>query len=416
MKADLDRLMAESDLEAIWVTGSAGGNPSLDYFVGRAHLNNVHLLKKRGEPPLLLHGAMEREEAQATGLRSSALGRDRFLELLDQTEGDKQRARALQLADHMHALGLSGRVAVYGQVEAGPFMELHAHLSELLPEVTWVPGSGAKSVLALARITKDRTELERIRRMGQITVEVADRIRSFLSEREAVDGGLLDEDGEPLTVGAVKDRVHRLLAERRAESPSGPIFAQGREGAIGHSVGRDEAQVRTGTTIVFDLYPRELGGGYHFDFTRTWCLGEAPAEAQRIFEDVKAVYEAVLPQLKAGASTRELQLETCAQFEALGHPTVMSDPDTRSGYIHSLAHGIGLAIHEAPTFSQASAAEDTRLEPGMVFTFEPGLYYPAQEIGVRLEDTVYVREDGAVERLASHPHTLLIPLATGRAA
>lgn len=415
MKSDLDRLMDESDLQALWVSGSAGGNPALDYFVGRAHLNHVHLLKKRGEPALLLHGAMEREEAEATGLRTAVLGQDRYLELLDQT-GDELRARALQLADHIHALGLSGRVAVYGQIDAGSFLGLHSHLRELLPAITWVSDTGSGSVLARARMTKGPDEIDRIRWMGQITVEVVAEIKSFLSSKSATPDGLVNKDGSPLTVGSVKAQIHLLLAARGAESSDGPIFAQGREAAMGHSVGRDEAQVQTGTTIVFDLFPRELGGGYYFDFTRTWCLDRAPPQAQEVFNDVKAVYEAVFSLLEPGASTRELQIETCRQFEERGHSTVLSDPGTRSGYIHGLAHGIGLDIHELPKFRHYSEADDTRLQPGMIFTFEPGLYYPEKGIGVRLEDTVCIREDGSVERLVSFPHDLLIPLQPSQAS
>ena len=409
MRSDLDRLMDEGDLEALWVSGSAGGNPALDYFVGRVHLDDVHLLKKRGEPALLLHGSMEREEAETTGLRTAVLSQARYIELVDQT-GDELRARALQLADHIHALGISGRVAVYGQTDAGSFLGLYSNLRDLLPDITWVPDTGSGSVLAQSRMTKGVDEIDRIRRMGEITVEVVSEVRDFLSSKTAASDGLVDQDGAPVTVGAVKALIHRLLAERGAESPDGPIFAQGREAAMGHSLGRDEAQVQTGKTIVFDIFPRELGGGYYFDFTRTWCLDRVPTQVQEVFDDVKAVYDGVFPLLRAGASTRELQVETCRQFEARGHPTVLSDSDTRRGYIHGLAHGIGLDIHELPKFRHYSESDDFELQPGMIFTFEPGLYYPEKEIGVRLEDAVYVREDGSVERLVSYPHDLLVSL------
>ncbi len=410
MKTDIDRFMSEAGLDALWITGSAGGNPPLDYFVGRAHLEGVNLIKKAGQPPILLHHMLEREEARATGLRSVLLDQGRLHELLEQTEGDRHWAYALQLAEHFEKLGLAGRVAVYGHIEAGELLGTLERFKELLPDVEWIPDYGSRGVLGRARMTKDSEEIERIRRMGQVTVEVVDAIRSQLGDLRLEGDRLLDQAGSPLTVGAVKNRIHLLLAERRAESPFGPIFAQGRDGAIGHSVGRDEDEITPGTTIIFDIYPRELGGGYFFDFTRTWVLGEASEEVQALHADVQHVYEAVFPLLEAGASTRELQNEACRQFEALGHSTVRSAPESDSGYIHGLAHGIGLAIHEPPSFRHHPSPDETTLRPGMVFTFEPGLYYPDGDMAVRLEDTVYVRSDGSVERLAEYPHDLIIAL------
>lgn len=409
MKADVDRLMAEADLDALWITGSSGGNPPLDYFVGQAHLEGVHVVKKVGQPPVLLHRMLEREEARDTGLRTVSLNQGRLHELLEQTEGDRQKAYTLQLAEQFEELGLAGRVAIYGHVEAGQLLNLLESFKQLLPDVEWLPDHGSRGVLSQARMTKEPEEVERIRRMGKVTVEVVDAIRSQLGALQMEGNRLLDEGGRPLTVGAVKDRIHFLLAERRAASPIGPIFAQGREGAIGHSVGRDKDEIRPGRTIIFDIYPRELGGGYFYDFTRTWCLGEVPDEVQELHADVKQVYDSVFALLEAGASTRELQNETCRLFEGLGHPTVRSAPDSESGYIHGLAHGVGLDIHEPPNFRHYPSPEETTLRPGMVFSFEPGLYYPDRDMGVRLEDTVYVRSDGTIERLAEYPYDLNLP-------
>ena len=76
--------------------------------------------------------------------------------------------------------------------------------------------------------------------------------------------------------------------------------------------------------------------------------------------------------------------------------------------MHSLGHGLGLEVHEAPWFG-ATASEEDRLEPGVVVTIEPGLYYPDKKVGCRLEDTVAVTEQG-FEVLAEYPLDLVIPV------
>jgi len=68
-----------------------------------------------------------------------------------------------------------------------------------------------------------------------------------------------------------------------------------------------------------------------------------------------------------------------------------------------------LNVHEQPWFG-INATEEDRLVPGSVFTVEPGLYYPDRGMGVRLEDTVYVRPDGRIETLVEYPLDLVLPV------
>jgi Xaa-Pro aminopeptidase len=164
-----------------------------------------------------------------------------------------------------------------------------------------------------------------------------------------------------------------------------------------------------GVPIIFDIFPCEPGGGYYYDFTRTWCLGHAPEQVERVYEDVLSVYTTLLKSLRAGGLCRDFQLEACDMFEARGHPTVRGDPRTERGYVHSLGHGLGLDVHEAPGFSGLSSNDDV-LEAGSVVTLEPGLYYPERDLGVRLEDTLWIRPDGSPEILAEHPLDLVLPV------
>ncbi len=75
--------------------------------------------------------------------------------------------------------------------------------------------------------------------------------------------------------------------------------------------------------------------------------------------------------------------------------------------MHSLGHGLGLEVHEGPSFRNLEGNEDL-LQPGAVFTLEPGLYYPERGLGVRLEDTLWLRPDGQVETLVDYPLDLVL--------
>ncbi|MGB3398611.1 MAG: M24 family metallopeptidase, partial [Candidatus Deferrimicrobiaceae bacterium] len=150
-------------------------------------------------------------------------------------------------------------------------------------------------------------------------------------------------------------------------------------------------------------------GGYFYDFTRTWCLGYAAEDVIKLHSQVLEVYETVYSALEAGTPCRQYQVQTCELFEAMGHPTVLSDPKTQIGYPHSLAHGLGLNVHESPGFSILESNRD-QLQPGTVFTVEPGLYYPDRGMGVRIEDTVAMRLDGKVETLVEYPMDLVLKM------
>ena len=101
------------------------------------------------------------------------------------------------------------------------------------------------------------------------------------------------------------------------------------------------------------------------------------------------------PCCRARASS--YQALVCDLFEANGHATTRTNPSTLSGYVHSLGHGVGLDIHEKPSFSLHESNRDL-VEAGDILTIEPGLYYPDREIGVRIEDT-FVVTDAGVESL-----------------
>jgi Xaa-Pro aminopeptidase len=164
-----------------------------------------------------------------------------------------------------------------------------------------------------------------------------------------------------------------------------------------------------GKTIVFDIFPAEQGGGYFYDFTRTWSLGYATPEAQALYDQVQEIYNQVVENLDLNASFVDYQRMTCEYFESKGHKSQLNTTAPLDGYVHSLGHGVGLNIHERPA-SGLTAGPDNILKPGVVITIEPGLYYPEKGMGFRIEDTYWVRTDGKIELLAEYPYDFVLPM------
>jgi len=410
MKNDLHRLMVEHKLDAIWVVGPAMHNPPMVYLTGGGHITQGDLILKRGEKGVLFHGPMERDEAARTGLITRSYSNYPFAELLKEANQNRFRASVLRLKCMLEDLNLTqGRIMLYGQYDAGVAFALFDALQKELPGLT-VLGDVENQVLQQAMLTKDREEVDRIRRVGEKTVEVIANTADFLCSQKVRGDVLVDSEGKPVTVGRVKRLINLWLAERDLENPEGTIFAIGRDAGVPHSSGNAQDVIKTGQTIVFDIFPCEAGGGYFFDITRTWCIGHAPEAVEKVYEQVLSVFHTVSAAVNIHGHFRDLQRRTCELFEAMGHPTVLNQPQTEVGYVHSLGHGVGLNIHEKPLSGLMAAPEDDVLLPGSVITIEPGLYYPEQGMGVRLENTLYLSEDSTVETLADYPLDLVLEL------
>jgi Xaa-Pro aminopeptidase len=411
MKQDLDRLMEERGLDALWITGPANHNPALVYFTGVANITRADLVKKRGEPPVLFHYPMEREEAARTGLRCRNLNDFRLDAVLKEVGGNAAKVGAIRMARIFREMGVRGRVAVGGTVELSAAYALLEELPSQAPDIR-LSGESGDPILLRARATKSPEEIERIRAIGAVSATVIAETAEFLSSHTARRNAVVGRGGESLTIGRVKAFIRRRLAEHGAEAPEGIIFAQGRDAAIPHSTGTDAEPLEAGKTIVFDLFPCENGGGYFYDVTRTWCLGFATEEAEQLHAQVLQAYADAEGRVHAGIPANQVQPAVCALFESMGHPTIRSDPQTERGYVHTIGHGVGLNIHESPSFLYADSNRDV-LQIGAVFTIEPGLYYPDRGMGVRIENTVSIRPDGAAEVVAPYPTELVLRLRGG---
>lgn len=411
MKSDLDAIMQASNLDALLVVGNAEYNPPMYFFTGGGHVSHATLIKKRGEEAILFHGDMERDEAAKSGLKLVPYSQYDLDELTKKANGNFTNAAALRLQAMLKDAGVtSGRVGVYGTYDVGSVFGLLTSTQRLMPEIEFVGEPRETSVFMKAMETKDEKDVARIRRVGKITTEVVGMVRDYLTNCDVRDDEvLLKEDGTPLTVGDVHSKIRLWVSERGAELPSGFIFSQGRDAGVPHSAGTPTDLMKLGQTIVFDIYPAEAGGGYYYDFTRTWSLGYATPEAQELYDQVKEIFDTLDDNFDLNAPFRNYQQMTCEYFESKGHKTPLNTKSPQEGYVHSLGHGVGLNIHERP-FSGFTVGDDHRLTAGVVVTSEPGLYYPEKGMGFRIEDTLWVRPDGKIETLAEYPYDFVLPM------
>ncbi|MBC8162327.1 MAG: aminopeptidase P family protein [Roseiflexaceae bacterium] len=409
MRSDLDHLMGERNIDVLVIEGPDGmgsANPAFNYFVKGEHLVGL-VVKKRGEPAILIHSPWEQVQAEKTGM--VLVSRDRWsIREIEQDFPDPFDATVEHRRRMLADLGVSGRVGLYGTVPIGPFFALWMALAQKIPGLELV-AEPQKDVISQARLTKSSDEIELMRDVGRRTCVVVQAVVDFIAAGRAEGDTVVDAHGTPITIGAVKAFMRRELAANNLEDPSGTIFAQGRDAGLPHATGDEAAQLKLGQAIVFDIFPRQAGGGYFHDMTRTFAIGHASADLQELYDTVKGSFEHVLGELEAGGPTIAFQKLTCQYFEARGHETIATKYPIEEGYIHSLGHGIGLEVHENIRFPSTIDSGDV-IVPGCVFTLEPGLYYPSRNMGVRLEDTVYCRPDGSIESLTPFPMELVIPL------
>lgn len=407
MKSDLDQLMEARNLDGLLVMGDSGGNPVMNYLTGGAHLEHALVLKRRGGPLTLIHGSMERDTAAATGLalvdRDQTYNQYKFLE---RNGGDALAAAVDYLGSVLRDHALLGRIGVYGRIDAGAAWTLLTRLQDEIEGVELV-GEYGKSLFAVARETKDDWEIAQLVEAGRLTSLVVGEVADFVAGHATRGENIVRADGSPLTIGQVKAFMRSRFMHYGLNENNDTIFSQGRDAGVPHNRGDEAQPLLLGRSIIFDIFPRVPSGYYH-DMTRTWSFGYATDEVQQAWDECKEIFDRSMAGLRVGASYRAMQIAVCEYFEAKGHATPLNHPGTHEGYVHSLGHGIGLDIHEEPRLS--ASAGDATLQPGHVFSVEPGLYYPSRGFGVRIEDSVACLADGRILNLTDFPYDLVIPM------
>ena len=258
------------------------------------------------------------------------------------------------------------------------------------------------------RRVKTPTQLAGIRRAQTAAEAAVAAVAAALDAAEiGADGGLL-LDGAPLTCERLKEGV-ALAFLRNGCSGDDVIVAHGPQTCIGHHQGA--GQVFAGEPVTVDLCPRDPATGCFTDMTRTFVKGEVDEELQRYHTLVRESLRRALAAIRPGLAVRELHRISCEPFEDAGEPTQLSKKPGEvllDGFFHSLGHGVGLEIHEAPHLSQ----NDDVLVAGDVIAVEPGCYRQGFG-GVRLEDMVLVTDRGG-ELLTDYPYELTpVPIARG---
>ncbi|MFC4438182.1 MULTISPECIES: M24 family metallopeptidase [Natrialbaceae] len=241
----------------------------------------------------------------------------------------------------------------------------------------------ASTVLEPLRIRKDEVELDALRRAG----EIADRVSLEIRSR--------GEDLVGTTEAELAAEIDRLLAAEGGGEPAfETIVAAGPNGARPHHHSGDR-EIQRGDPIVLDFgafVDADLEAGtarYPGDQTRTIVVGDPPAEYERVHDVVREAQQAAVEAIEPGVAAGEIDLAA---------RSVIKDAGYGDAFVHRTGHGVGLEVHEPPYIVDGN---DRELEPGMVFSVEPGIYFEGQ-FGVRIEDLVVVTEDGC-ERLNDSP-------------
>lgn len=407
MKADLDRLMAARELKALIVTGGEGANTYRDYLSNGARISGGTIIKVHGKAPVIIANPMETEEAASSGLEVLSWYELGWAELLKNAKGNSTQAEIELWGRYFERFEISpGKVGIYGTGDLHVYMEIMRLLAKAYPSYQFV-GELGMSIFDEAYVTKDTDELARIKSVSERTSATLQATWDYISGHRADGDTVMKADGSPLTIGDVKRFVRRTLLDHDLEDTN-MIFAQGRDAGFPHSRGEAHTPLRLGQSIVFDLFPREIGGGYHHDSTRTWSIGYATPEVEQAYHQVMEAFEIASDTFGVGKPTSVMQEAVLDYFEGVGHPTGRSHPGTNEGYVHSLGHGVGLNIHERPKMSHLS--RDERFQIGNVVSIEPGLYYPERGFGVRVEDLCYVNEHGQLIGMTSFHKDLVLPL------
>ncbi|HKA01673.1 MAG TPA: Xaa-Pro peptidase family protein [Candidatus Solibacter sp.] len=382
MLADLDKLLAQREIDAVIVPMHEAMHPSFRWLTRGAAVTRAYAIKLRGRDPVLVAYPMERDEAAATGLETRSV-HDFDHERIFREAPDPISFYAALYDSMLRSLGAGQSIAFFGNLP----VHLYLGIAQALDDRGWRVHRGGDDLIQLARKRKERWEIDAIASVGERTEQVVDEVRRALRER-----------GQSLTLGDLKAIVSREIHARGMAEDHETILSQGRDAGVPHSRGDASARVRASVPIVLDIFPVDCKTGYFFDLTRTFCVGPIPEELRRVHAEVEAAFHLARENMRAGTLASAYQALVCDYFEERGYRTIRSHPTTTDGYVHSLGHGVGLDIHEKPNFTLSAMNQD-RIEVGDIVTIEPGLYFPDREIGVRIEDTFVVGEDGRVRTL-----------------
>lgn len=229
------------------------------------------------------------------------------------------------------------------------------------PEATLVPLRG---VVEGVRAVKSEEEIRAIEAAQKLSDE------AFTHVRPMIRAGVRELD--------VALEIESFFRKAGGEVAFEVIVASGPRGAMPHGSASDRV-MQDGELVTVDMGAKL--NGYNSDMTRTVAIGTPSAEMRRVYDAVLEAEEAAVKAVKPGV--RAADLDRLAR-------DILTKHGLGDAFAHSLGHGVGLEVHEAPGLRGTS---EEVLQPGMVITIEPGAYLPGVG-GVRIEDLVLVTGDG----------------------
>ncbi len=224
----------------------------------------------------------------------------------------------------------------------------------------------ASIILGSFRTNKDNDEIKKIR----AALEIAET--AFMEFKQKIKPGMTEKDSAWL--------LEKLMREKGADSLSFPVIAAaGKNSALPHAIPGNR-KFKEGEPLLFDFGARL--DGYCSDTTRTLVMGKPDETFKKIYKILFDAQQLAVDKIKPGVMAKDIDKAAREYIDAT---------EFRGKFSHSLGHGVGLAIHEAPRLSKK---DTTLLEPGMVITVEPGIYLPHWG-GIRLENMIMVTDNGS---------------------
>jgi Xaa-Pro aminopeptidase len=231
--------------------------------------------------------------------------------------------------------------------------------------------------IAHLRAVKGQSEMEPLRRAADLTCSLYEGMLSW------VEAGMRERD----VAAELEHRARMAGAEGMSFET---IVAAGERSSQPHARATD-SRLQPGDLVTLDF--GIVLDGYCSDMTRTFAVGfgdgRVPPRLRERWAEQRDVFEAVLAAQKAAVAAVRTGV-TCGAVDE-GARSVLQQAGWGKYFTHSTGHGVGLEIHEGP---RVAKGQTERLRAGMVITIEPGVYLPGR-FGVRIEDTVYVTDDGA---------------------
>lgn len=279
-------------------------------------------------------------------------------------------------------------IMVPSDFPAGLFEQMKANGLPLQPST--------ESLFFPTRAFKTANEIKKLKaaqKLNESAFELAFGILAASKIRKT-DNVLLWQ-GTPLTAEALQGEMNGHLARHGcAEFHGGPIVACGAQGAMPHA--RGNGPLKAHQFIVMDCFPRHANG-YWGDLTRTVLKGKATPWHTNVYNAVLKSQLTALKLIKPGIDGHTIHQAVVKSLEDSGFPTGTDKKGNPYGMFHGTGHGVGLELHDPGprTISGASCI----LQPGIVTSVEPGLYYTDKSItggigGCRIEDVVVVTEKG----------------------